>query len=322
MTLVALEQRVPVGRLAGVEEELETAVSIFHRKSGADAGAPIAFAFPGAGYSRRYYDMHVPGFAGYSMAEHWVAAGGILVACDHVGAGDSTLPAAEVSPDLTVAANDLTVRRVVELLATLGVTGAGERRLIGIGHSMGGHLVTRQQANHSTFDAIAVLGWSAEHSAIRHPDGTVVTNEEAIAGWQPLPANELPERYRELSDGYLYLRPRPPLARWAFYPDDVPDAVVAADEEAMSVIAPGVAERFPEPGFGRSAASRIDVPVFLAFGETRDIAANPRLEPLYYTHARDVTLYLLPGSAHCHNFAPQRATLWERLAAWAAVSAR
>jgi len=30
-----------------------------------------------------------------------------------------------------------------------------------------------------------------------------------------------------------------------------------------------------------------------------------------------VTLVVLPGSAHCHNFAGTREVLWDRLANWA-----
>jgi hypothetical protein len=108
--------------------------------------------------------------------------------------------------------------------------------------------------------------------------------------------------------------------RWAFYPDAVAVAVAVADEDAMGVIAPGVA-RFSEPGFGRAAASKVDVPIFLAFGELRDIAADPHLEPSFYPHTRDVTLHIVPDSAHCHNFAPSRRRLWERLALWTAAVA-
>jgi hypothetical protein len=34
-----------------------------------------------------------------------------------------------------------------------------------------------------------------------------------------------------------------------------------------------------------------------------------------------VTLLVLTGSAHCHNFAATRAALWDRLGTWAAAAA-
>ena len=127
MTIFALEQRVPVGRLAEVEEELEVAVSIFRRESGDDAGAPIGFAFPVQPALLRHARPRPDGL------QHGRALGRGRRDPRRLRPRrrrDSTLPATEVSPDVT--ANDVTVQRVVELLATLGVS---ERRLIGIGHA-------------------------------------------------------------------------------------------------------------------------------------------------------------------------------------------
>jgi hypothetical protein len=63
------------------------------------------------------------------------------------------------------------------------------------------------------------------------------------------------------------------------------------------------------------AAKAVDVPVFLGLGE-RDTAPRPYDEPRYYPASADITLFLLPRSAHCHNFASTRTRLWDRLAAW------
>jgi hypothetical protein len=38
----------------------------------------------------------------------------------------------------------------------------------------------------------------------------------------------------------------------------------------------------------------------------------------YYCRSRDVTLYVLSDSAHCHNFASSRDELWDRIGLWAA----
>ena len=69
-------------------------------------------------------------------------------------------------------------------------------------------------------------------------------------------------------------------------------------------------------GYTSRAAATISVPVFLGFGE-QDASASPHQEPAAYSQSRDVTLFVLPSSAHCHNFAPTRKQLWDRMIAWA-----
>ena len=79
--------------------------------------ATVVFALPGGGYSRGYYDMHFPGHAGYSQAEHHVDRGFVLVAIDHLGVGDSTPEVAgEVRIDDIAAANDFAVRTITDRL--------------------------------------------------------------------------------------------------------------------------------------------------------------------------------------------------------------
>jgi hypothetical protein len=56
--------------------------------------------------------------------------------------------------------------------------------------------------------------------------------------------------------------------------------------------------------------------VFLGFGE-HDIPERPHDDVGFYAASPDVTLHVLPGAAHCHNFAPTRTELWERLGRWA-----
>ena len=37
----------------------------------------------------------------------------------------------------------------------------------------------------------------------------------------------------------------------------------------------------------------------------------------FYPRSRDVTLYVLRDSAHCHNSASTRTELWDRIGQWA-----
>ena len=60
---------------------------------------------------------------------------------------------------------------------------------------------------------------------------------------------------------------------------------------------------------------RIDTPVYICQGE-RDNSPDPHKEPSYYRASRDVTLHILGGSGHCHNFATTRHELWDRMHGW------
>jgi hypothetical protein len=49
-----------------------------------------------------------------------------------------------------------------------------------------------------------------------------------------------------------------------------------------------------------------------------DVSPDPYTEVANYRASRDVTLYVVDGSAHCHNFSGGRIALWDRMAAWIA----
>jgi pimeloyl-ACP methyl ester carboxylesterase len=101
-----------------------------------------------------------------------------------------------------------------------------------------------------------------------------------------------------------------------FHAADVPGAVVEADTAATLTVVPRrAAAESSTPGITVAAAATVDVPVLLAYGE-QDVSPAPHTEPAFFTASPDVTLYVLAGSAHCHNFATTRRQLWDRMAAW------
>ena len=70
------------------------------------------------------------------------------------------------------------------------------------------------------------------------------------------------------------------------------------------------------PGSVDAEMAAIDVPTFLALGE-HDIAGDPHAIPACFPACRDFTLFVLPGTGHNHNVAPDRELLWERFVVWA-----
>jgi pimeloyl-ACP methyl ester carboxylesterase len=70
------------------------------------------------------------------------------------------------------------------------------------------------------------------------------------------------------------------------------------------------------PGSTDREKAAITAPVFLGFGEddlTQDFIGSAAL----YRAANDMSFFVLPGSAHCHNQSALRTMLWDRLAYWA-----
>lgn len=265
------------------------------------------FLLPGAGYGRSYFDLHVPGYQGFSLAEHLAESGFIVMAIDYIGTGDSTPyePFDKLTKDLVIEANQAVIEILTEKLEkgtlTRDLSALRKPRLIGVGHSMGGYLITQQQARFRTFDAIGILGWTQLG----------------------------PPKYMELS-GPKWLkflakmpdRTRPPreLFRELFYDATVPSAVRDADTDLAVRVYSWV---FTPEGHGvlgdpasPDAARKIEVPVFLGFG-SRDISRDPLREAACYTSALDVTILILPGAAHCFNFSHNRLHFFRRMASWA-----
>jgi pimeloyl-ACP methyl ester carboxylesterase len=299
--LARAEHRVDVG------DGLTTAVTVIAAPEAAAARerAIAVFAFPGAGYGRRYFDLQLDeGGAvsgGYSQAEHHARLGVIVVTCDHLGCGESD-GAAGLTRERITAANAATAaeirRRLARGEAAPGLEPIRDPIAIGVGQSMGGCFTIAAQGRHRCFDAVAILGYSARQTVLPLPPG-------AEPGTVTLDA-----------------------VRYAWHWEDVPAAIAHRDVAAYSEpfdeieLPPWRSPTVPEfaidllaPGYASEDAAAIDVPVFVAAGE-RDVVPDLHAEPAAYRSAPDVTLYCQPRAAHMHNFAGTRRLLWDRLAAW------
>ncbi|WP_321916107.1 hypothetical protein [Paraburkholderia sp. J11-2] len=299
-----IEERLEIGAVVGQEGIASIAVTIFLPDVSLLPARPVVmFAFPGSGYSRGYFDLHMPGHSHYSQAEYHCQKGCIFVAVDHLGVGESVVTNPEaLRIEQVVQANHETVQAVLKRLASADVAPGFPRVVkplcVGAGQSMGGAFVIAMQGRCRTFDAIAVLGYSVPRIAIPAKDGFVF-------------AEQMPTQ-----DQY----------RFGFHWDDEPEEVVRVDFAGGypirqvtpafgSKTRPGEAIRFRIPNVLGEDAARIAQPVFLAFGE-RDVSLNPHADPASYTTSRDVSLNVISCMAHMHNFASTREILWSLLQAW------
>ncbi len=281
---------------------------------------PVIVAFPGGGYSRRYYDIWWPGVAGYSQARYHAGRGTVFVACDHLGVGDSSVPdLARLTYEQLAHANHLTTAAVLQRLRSgslaADVPALDVRPAVGVGQSMGGCLLVVQQATHSTFDGIAVLGFSAIQTVTPTRPGQPSLQVPAVPRGAPVRALN-PARSVE---GWMY----------AHHWEDEDPALLAAARDSLERRAAGDREgwgRFPwvsvtvptcaltmmSPGCIADEAAAVDVPVVLVAGE-RDTMPDPQAEPPAYVRSPRVELFILERSAHMHNFARTRVRLWARI---------
>jgi pimeloyl-ACP methyl ester carboxylesterase len=286
---------------------------------------PVVFAMPGGGYSRGYYDMRFPGHAGYSQAEHHVAHGLVFVGVDHLGVGDSS---PEVCDELRIediaAANDIAVREISRRLrdgdVVPGYPPIDVGPCVGMGQSMGGGVAIIMAGRHRTFDAIAVLGYSAIHTVL--PQRRV--EDQQYVDKFDYSRDDAPETFSlgaasEAVPEFLY----------PFFYEDVPAEIVAADTSGgypIREVAPAFGSTtlplcviaMLSPGYVKQEAADVTVPVFVGLGK-RDTAPDPHSEPSAYSASSDITVFICERMAHMHNFATTREALWDRVARWCAA---
>jgi len=334
----SIEFSVDVSEAAGLGQPCQLAVTA-HLPDPGRLGRPpvVCFAFPGGGYSRRYWSFDLPGATGGGQAGWHTSRGWVVIAVDHLGVGESTLPPGELLTYENIAAANVAVVAAVSARLADGtlapdfppVTGAVT---LGIGQSMGGCLLLVAQGQHAPFDGIGVLGFSAIHTSVPSrpgspptpmpwmvrggaPGAPVVLNAAALAGAAAVTDTASLETAAAAGENPF---------SWAFHFDDEPPDVVAEDMAGgsagppppwRSATIPPCAIFMVTPGTVASEAAAINVPVLVAVGE-RDVVADPWLEPKAYRSCPDITVFVCPRMAHMHNFAGTRERLWARLHQW------
>jgi pimeloyl-ACP methyl ester carboxylesterase len=277
---------------------------------------------PGGGIDRGYFDLEVTGQGGaFSMARHLAAGGNLVVTVDPPGVGGSDAPddgytlTPHVVADILAAAT----AKLKKVLGRDGIAAAGLGRrtpsaTVGLGHSAGALLVAVQQARHASYNALALLGFSASGLP-----GVLTEDELGYAG--------RPEALTAVIETLTRARFGDPLPRWShdsaegLEPDVLAAPIDAALAAASSRLLAVVGMAALVPGSVQPELDEIRVPVFAALGE-RDLAGTLDVLPAQLPSCGDLTLFLLEGAGHNHNVARGRRVLWNRVAAWAASVTR
>jgi alpha-beta hydrolase superfamily lysophospholipase len=274
---MTLAVRVPIEVRVDQGDGLETAATVFLPEPVPEQPV-VVVAFPGGGARRGMYDVVVEGHDHYSEAEYFAQHGIVFVACDHIGAGDSTpLPEVPTTWSFASAANQRTTTAVLELMRTGeiadDVAAFTPALCVGMGHSMGGMLLIHQQGEHRTFDAVAIIGASAIQTTVpTAPEGT-----------------------------------RNPLG-------DIPSDLLPAVAGLGTTVILSPVEMLSKGPVADQAAA-IDVPVLVAVGES-DVVPDLRAEASAYPACPHITLTVVPRMTHTYFVAETRRMMWDRKRAW------
>jgi len=290
-------------------------------EEGETGGRPVdlVVCLPGGGMTRRYYDLPEALPGRWSMARHLVDDHGLAVlTLDHLGVGDSASPddPYTLTPRVVAACD---ARAVEVALAGLrsgdlvhGLAPVAVRRVVGVGHSMGGMVVAHQQARHRSYDAIALLGFGGEGLPDHLND-----DERGYAGDLDELELALPALVAARFGTAL---PRPSgnggTATSSFLTIGVttPGALELARQASGALLAlNGLTSMIP--GTTDAALRAIDVPVFLGVGE-HDIVTGVERLPTLLERAPSVELFVLPGAGHNHVIADNRTEMFDAVGRW------
>lgn len=311
--------RIDVSEAAPNRMPAEIAATV-HLPPGAPVG--VLICWPGGSYGRNYWQFEAPGHTGYSFAERLVQRGYLVIAADHLGVGRSTKPANGdlLTLDAMARAGAHFVHEARKMLGAgtllpdlAAITGVP---VVGIGHSMGGCLVTIQQAIGGCYDAIVSLGYT--HGSKDAASGNQVSSADVDAAdraaARAIAVTQAKLFFGDTWDDVYGTIDRPAHHGWLHGPD-VPADLIAVDDTFDE---PWPRESYVHalmPGATVGFAAQVTGPVFLGFGE-HDVPPQPRDDVAFYTGSDDITLFILPGSYHCSNFAPRRFELWDRIESW------
>lgn len=319
MSTTVFRHSIAIGELIPGDVAQTLAVEITLPEPAALAALPVVlFCFPGGAMNKTYFNLLLDGEEDaerFNFARQLARRGCISIAIDHLGVGESSRPrdGFALTPDLVVAANQRAVAQLQTMLRDGTLSAAlpplPRFRSIGVGHSMGAMLTAMQQAEHRSFEAVAILGFSTRGL----PDYVTDEIRQYVNNPTLLRADLARLARARGDDPYPELNTRGQARE--IYGGGADKRALQALGAARSNLLAMMGLMAMMPGSVAPECARIEVPVLLGLGD-RDMAGPPHAIPASFSASRDVTLLVLPDMGHTHFAFPSCTRLFERLARW------
>ncbi len=277
----------------------------------------VLFCKPGGAMNRHYFSLVAERDYTHSFAHYMASRNMIVVAVDHLGVGESSVPddGYELTLEVLTAANHAAVQQTLEALAKGEVSeqlpALVQLRPMGVGHSMGAMLTVVQQHRHSSYEGLLLLGFcnrgmpdilSEEQKA--YIDDSEATRRDAV----PLARQYFPEPYvyNTRERGAVSGKPNKSSV------SDIAKQAVAKTEAPLLAVG-GMMSLIP--GSIGPEMKSIQVPVFLGIGD-RDLIESPHTVPAEFPACKDINLMVLAQTGHNHFLYPNCEVLFARMHGW------
>jgi pimeloyl-ACP methyl ester carboxylesterase len=278
----------------------------------------IMVLVPGATYNSTYWNFpYDPSVYNFRLAMN--SAGYATLTVDRLGTGASSKPP---SATVTTWAQATAIHQVIQALRAGQLGGQSFTTVILGGHSLGSLDAIDEAANFHDVNGVLLTGLS------NYPVATGIAS--FLASLYPAPLD--PQLAgRGLDVGYVTTRPGTRAADFDA-PDNPDPGVIATDEATKDVFS--IAE---EPDgvldpIVLAESRSINVPVLLADGQDDPLFCGEQLqsnpcataatlaasEAPFYSPAADLQTYVLPGSGHDLNLAPNTQLYQQAVLAWLA----
>ena len=261
----------------------------------------VLFCLPGGGASAAYFNLTKT----HSFARHMAGLGYDVITVDHIGTATNPLPenATFLTPKL---AADRLYFALSDWLKTNDLRG---KAVTGIGHSMGGVIISILQARHIVFDTLGLFGSSPGglEWGLTDEEKDYIDDQDAFErDLKTLTLGKFKSEFPEGSGG--------PSGKSITFGGETPQLTQALRDVSCALYAAGGMTSMTRGSFKREV-DLLDIPIYFVFGD-HDIGIPPNEVAQEYPNIPSSELRVLNNTGHNHFAFSSLTTLCQGLDIW------
>lgn len=263
---------------------------------------PLLFCLPGGGAAKGFFDLAPD----HSFARRMNAKGYDVLTMDHPGTATNPLPESRafLTPRGSADMINWALQNFLSAIET------PDRDVIGVGHSMGGMMITLMQGRHKSFKAMALLGSSAGGLdwGLTAEEQEYKNREEDIErDLETLTLTKFKAQFPGHPGGG-------PSGKSIVFGGETEELTEALRQNTCELFAAGGMMSMIRGSF-KTEVEALDIPMFFAFGD-HDIGIPAEDAPKDYINATSTQLIILENTGHNHMAFSSIEFLADELAVW------